>query len=135
MDMDLIPRGFFMNDLFDEVMPPMKHKDNHMKCDIYEKDGKYHIEMDVPGYRKEDIKIEAEKDSLVITAEKNEEKNEEDENKKYIHRERRYGKYQRSFYLQDLNSDNIEASFNDGVLKITIPKKEEEQHKKLIDIK
>ncbi len=133
--MDLIPRRFFMNDLFDEVMPPMPHKDNHMKCDIYEKDGKYHIEMDVPGYSKEDIKIEAEKDSLIITAERNEEKNEEDENKKYIHRERRYGKYQRSFYLQDLDSDNIEASFNDGVLKITIPKKEEEQNKRLIDIK
>ena len=133
--MDLIPRRFFMNDLFDEVMPPMPPKDHHMKCDIYEKDGKYHIEMDVPGYKKEDIKIEAEKDSLVITAEHNEEKNEDNENKKYIHRERRYGKYQRSFYLQDLDSDNIEASFNDGVLKITIPKKEEEQNKKLIDIK
>ena len=133
--MDLIPRRFFMNDLFDEVMPPMPTKDHHMKCDIYEKDGKYHIEMDVPGYKKEDIKIEALKDSLVITAEHNEEKNEDNENKKYIHRERRYGKYQRSFYLQDLDSDNIEASFNDGVLKITIPKKEEEQNKKLIDIK
>ena len=133
--MDLIPRRFFMNDLFDEVMPPMPPKDHHMKCDIYEKDGKYHIEMDIPGYKKEDIKIEAEKDSLVITAEHNEEKNEDNENKKYIHRERRYGKYQRSFYLQDLDSDNIEASFNDGVLKITIPKKEEEQNKKLIDIK
>ena len=133
--MDLIPRRFFMNDFFDDVMPPMPPKEHHMKCDIYEKDGKYHIEMDVPGYKKEDIKIEAEKDSLIITAEHNEEKNKKDESKKYIHRERRYGKYQRSFYLQDLDSDNIEASFNDGVLKITIPKKEEEQNKKLIDIK
>ncbi len=133
--MDLIPRRFFMNDLFDDFAVPMLPKENHMKCDIYEKDGKYHIEMDVPGYNKEDIKIEAQKDSLVITAEKNEEKNEEDKKKRYIHRERRYGKYQRSFYLEDLDSENIDASFNNGVLKITIPKKEEKENKKFIDIK
>ena len=133
--MDLIPRRFFMNDLFDDFAAPMLPKESHMKCDIYEKDGKYHIEMDVPGYNKEDIKIEAQKDSLVITAEKNEEKNEEDKKKRYIHRERRYGKYQRSFYLEDLDSENIDASFNNGVLKITIPKKEEKENKKFIDIK
>ena len=133
--MDLIPRRFFMNDLFDDFSAPMLPKENHMKCDIYEKDGKYHIEMDVPGYNKEDIKIEAQKDSLVITAEKKEEKNEEDKKKRYIHRERRCGKYQRSFYLEDLDSDNIDASFNNGVLKITIPKKEEKENKKFIDIK
>lgn len=133
--MHLMPRGF--DDIFDDFMAPMPPKPprhDHMKCDIYEKDGNYHIEMDVPGFTKDDIKIEVDKDSLIITAEK-EEKEEKDDDKKYIHRERRYGKYQRSFYLQDLDSDSINAEFKDGVLKLVIPKKEENETKKYIEIK
>ena len=67
IDMDLIPRKFFMDDLLDDFMPS---KEENMKCDIYEKDGNYHIEMDVPGFDKKDIKIEAKKDSIIISAEK-----------------------------------------------------------------
>ena len=106
-----------------------------MKCDIYEKDGDYHIEMDVPGFDKKEIKIEAKKDYLTITAEKSEEKDDESDNKNYIHRERSYGKYQRSFYLHDLDSDKVNAEFNNGVLNITVPKKEEKEDKKYIEIK
>ncbi len=130
--MSLLPRGYF-DDFFDDFMPTNK-KDN-MKCDIYEKDGDYHIEMDVPGFNKDEIKIEAKKDYLTITAEKSSENNDEDKDKKYIHRERTYGKYQRSFYLHDLDSDNINAEFNNGVLKIVVPKKDEEESKKYIEIK
>ena len=130
--MDLIPRRFFMNDFFDDFAPA---KENNMKCDIYEKDGDYHIEMDVPGFDKSDIKIEAKKDSLTITAEKSSENNDEDKERNYVHRERTYGKYQRSFYLQDLDSEKIDAEFNNGVLKITVPKKEESEDKKFIEIK
>ena len=64
--MDLIPRGF--DDLFDDFMapmPPKPPKHENMKCDIYEKDDKYHIEMDVPGFTKDDIKIE-----VIITKKK-----------------------------------------------------------------
>lgn len=129
--MDLIPRRFFMNDMFDDFMPS---KESNMKCDIYEKDGDYHIEMDVPGFGKDEIKIEASKDYLTITAEKTSEVNEED-NKNYIHRERTYGKYQRSFYLRDLDSSNIDAEFSNGVLKIVVPKKEEQANKKYIEIR
>lgn len=130
--MDLIPRRFFMNDFFDDFAPT---KENGMKCDIYEKDGDYHIEMDIPGFGKDEIKIEAKKDSLTITAEKNNEINEDDKERNYVHRERTYGKYQRSFYLQDLDSENIDAEFNNGVLKITVPKREENEDKKFIEIK
>lgn len=130
--MDLIPRRFFMNDFFDDFMPT---KENTMKCDIYEKDGDYHIEMDVPGFDKNDIKIEAKKDSLTIIAEKSSENDDEDKQRNYVHRERTYGKYQRSFYLQDLDSEKIDAEFNNGVLKITVPKKEETEDKKFIEIK
>ena len=59
----------------------------------------------------------------------------EDKKKNYIRRERCYRKYERSFYLGDLESDNIEASFTDGILKIVVPKKEESENKKFIEIK
>ena len=63
-------------------------------------------------------------------------KNDEDEDKNYIRRERSYGKYERSFYLADLDEDKIDASFKDGMLKITVPKKaEQKETKKLIEIK
>ncbi len=130
--MSLIPRNYF-GDIFDDFMPPKK--EDNMKCDIYEKDGDYHIDMDVPGFGKDEIKIEAKKDYLTITAEKSSEVNDEDKAKNYIHRERSYGKYQRSFYLHDLDSDKVEAEFNNGVLSIIVPKKEETEDKKYIEIK
>lgn len=129
--MDLIPRKFYLDDFFDNFVST-KEVDN-MKCDIYEKDGDYHIEMDVPGFDKKDIKVEVKNGYLTITAEKQTEDNEEQ--KKYIRHERVYGKYSRSFYLGDLESDNIEASFVDGTLKVIVPKKEEIQDKKYIEIK
>lgn len=130
--MDLIPRRFFMNDIFDDFMPP---KETNMKCDIYEKEGNYHIEMDIPGFDKNDIKVEASKDYLTITAEKTSELNNDDTDRNYLHRERTYGKYQRSFYLQDLDSEKINAEFSNGVLKIVVPKKDENENKKYIEIK
>ena len=130
--MSLVPRSYF-GDIFDDFMPRVKEE--HMKCDIYEKDGDYHIEMDVPGFDKKEIKIEAKNDYLTITAEKNNEVNEEDKEKNYIHRERSYGRYQRSFYLQDLDGDKVSAEFNNGVLKIVVPKKDENEDKQYIEIK
>ena len=131
--MDLIPRKFYLDDIFDDFIS--SKKEQNMKCDIYEKDGNYHIEMDVPGFKKEDISIEASDGYLTIKAEKNSENNEEDENKNYIRRERSYGSYERSFYLGDLDQDKVEAEFKDGMLKISVPKKEEVNNKKMIEIK
>lgn len=131
--MDLIPRKLFFDDVFDEFAPI--RREQNLKCDIYEKNGDYHIEMDVPGYSKEEISIEADEDYLTITAEKKSELNESDEEKNYVRRERSYGKLVRSFHLGDLDQNNIEASFNDGVLSITVPKKEIVDNKKTIEIK
>lgn len=128
--MEIIPRKFYLDDIFDNFAVSNR---NEMKCDIYEKDGNYHIEMDVPGYNKDEITIEAKDGYLIITAEKNEETNEEERN--YIKKERVYGSYRRSFYLGDLDSDNISASFNDGTLKVIVPKKEVAENKKIIEIK
>ncbi len=129
--MSLISRNFYLDDFFDDFIT--SPKGNGMKCDIYEKDGDYHIEMDVPGFDKKDINIECNNGYLTITAEKKEEINEEEKN--YIRRERKSGKYERSFYLGEMDSDEIEAEFRDGLLKILIPKKVEVENKKRIEIK
>ena len=104
-----------------------------MKCDIYEKDGDYHIEIDIPGFEKKDINLEVKDGYLIISAEKQDKV--KDEGKDYIRRERKYGKYQRSFYIGDVESEKIEAEFKDGLLKILVPKIEEVIDKKVIEIK
>lgn len=131
--MDLMPRKFYLDDIFDDFIS--SRKEQYMKCDIYEKDGKYHIEMDIPGFKKEEISVETKDGYLTITAEKKDEVNEDDKEKNYIRRERTYGKYQRSFYLGDLDEENIDASFENGMLKIEVPKKAEVDSKKVIEIK
>lgn len=124
----MLPSRIFFDNFLDEF----KESDK-MKCDIYEKDNIYHIEADIPGFTKEDIKVEFNKGNLTITAEKS--NDEEQEEKNYLRRERYYGKYQRTFYLGEINEEEAEATFLNGILKITIPKKLEEENKKYIEIK
>ena len=128
--MEIIPRKFYLDDIFDNFVTTNR---NEMKCDIYEKEGNYHIEIDVPGFNKNDISIEVKDGYLIVTAEKNQEENVNEKN--YIKRERTYGKYQRSFYLGELDVDNIDATLNDGTLKVVVPKKEITENKKVIEIK
>lgn len=130
--MDLMPRKFYLDDIFDDFIS--SKKEQNMKCDIYEKGGDYHIEMDIPGFNKDEISVETKDGYLTITAEKSNEVKEEQE-KNYIRRERVYGKYERSFYLGDLDEDKIDAKFDNGILMITVPKKEEVETKKIIEIK
>ncbi len=130
--MSLIPRNFYLDDIFEDLGKPPRPHD--MKCDVYEKNGNYNIELDIPGYNKEDIKIECEDGILSITAEKNRETNEEDSDKKYIRRERVYGKISRTFSFSDIDEDAISAEFNNGILKITIPKTQKVESKKVIEI-
>ena len=127
----------YLNGMFDDFLfSRFKNSTfERLKCDIYEKDNVYYLEMDIPGFDKKDIQIESKNGYLTIVAEKKVENDDEDKKKNYIRRERCYGKYERSFYLGDLESDNIEASFTDGILKIVVPKKEESENKKFIEIK
>ena len=129
----------YLDDVFDDFMfPRVKESDfGKMRCDIYEKDNVYHLEMDIPGFDRNDVNIEIDdNDYLTITAEKNNENTEEDESKNYIRKERSYGKYQRSFYVGGIDKENIEAEFVNGILKVTMPKKEEEKlSNKRIEIK
>lgn len=126
--MNLIPRSFndfFLEDDMEDFAPTMMH--DSMRCDIYEKDGDYHMEIDIPGFKKEDISIDCDNGYLTVSAEKTFEEN--DETKKYIRRERSYGKYQRSFYVGDIDSSKIKAEFKHGILKITVPKTSAETKK------
>ena len=131
--MNLLPRRFDLDDMFDNFFVDKSY--TNMKCDVYEKGGNYHIEMDIPGFDKKDISIEVKNDYLTITAEKKDESKEEDKEKKYIRQERNYGKYQRSFYVGDVDTDNVKAKFENGMLEVIIPKKEKVDNKKMIEIK
>lgn len=115
----MLPSRFY-DDMFDVFEPVGKG----MNCDIYEKDGMYHVEMDVPGYKKNEINIECHKGTLTIKAKK-EFKKDEHEGKKYLRHERRFSTLERSFYLGDIDEDKIKAAFEDGTLKITVPTKAE----------
>ena len=125
--MDLMNRDF--DDLFD-ILPI--RRDNRMKCDIYEKDNKYYIEMEVPGFKKEDIDISLKDGNLTVKAEKKMSNEEKDDDKKYLRKERSYMRTERSFNLGNIDEENIDASFENGVLNIVIPKAEE--NKRTIEI-
>ena len=131
--MNLIPRNFGFEDFFDDLFPAERPlKNNELKCDIYEKDGKYHLEMDVPGFKKENLNIECDNGYLVITASK--ENKEHDESKNYIRKERSYSKYQRSFYVGDIDTNEIKANFKEGILHVIVPTAEKKKIQTKISI-
>ena len=106
-----------------------------MKTDVKEKDGNYILEIDIPGYNKEDIQIELENGYLTVTAKANSDIDEEKEG--YIYKERFVGECSRSFYAgENVREEDIKASFKNGTLVLTFPKEETKQieGKKLIQI-
>ena len=128
----MLPSRIFFDSLLDDYEDSRFKKS--MKCDIFEKDGNYNVVMDIPGFKKEDINIECDNGVIKISCEKKEEENEEDD-KKYIRKERVYEKCERSFNFGDIKEDEIEAEFTDGTLKLFIPKQEKVDTKKSIEIK
>ena len=108
-----------------------------MRTDIHEKDGNYLVEMELPGYAKEDIKADLKDGYLTITAHKNETKEEKDARGKCIHKERYTGTCNRRFYVgEDVTHEDIKARFESGVLHLNIPKKDQPkvEEKKYISI-
>lgn len=99
-------------------------------CEIHDEEKMYTISLDIPGLRQEDIEIEVKDNHLHITGERKTEKKTEKNN--VLRSERRYGKFSRVFSLpQNVNSDAIEASFENGVLEVALPKEEKSQSKKI----
>lgn len=132
--MSLLPGNFYLDDLFDDFAPMRRApKMDFMKCDIYEKDGIVHIEMDAPGYDKKDINIDVEDGVLTIEAKKDDEVVHEDKN--YYRKERVVGSFKRQFTVGNINEDSINASFVNGVLEINFPKEEKKESKKSIEIR
>ena len=128
-------------DLFDDMFgmdPFFERRDSKlMKTDIKEKGDKYIIDIDLPGYDKENIDLEIEDGYLKVTAKVDKNVDESDEDEKYIHQERFYGECSRSFYIgKNIKEEDIKASFKKGILTLTIPKEEQKklEEKKKIQI-
>ena len=100
---------------------------NTCKTDIRDEGEKYVMEAELPGFTKEDIKLDINGSYLVLTAEHKNEKDEKDDKGKYIRRERTYGSYTRSFDITGVDTENISAEYKDGILKIDLPKKASEE--------
>lgn len=115
---------------FNRMMRPLygKHAQNMMKTDVRETDNSYELDIDLPGFKKDEIKVELDNGYLSISAAKGLDKDEENKNGKYIRRERYAGAMNRTFYVGDnLTQQDIQAKFEDGILKISVPKKDVQQ--------
>ena len=114
----------FFNDSFTPAFFTAAHP---IKADIRETEKEYVMEADMPGVRKEDIKLELRDGVLTVGMEHNENTDEKRDN--YIRKERRYGSYYRSFSLDGVNQEGVTAKYNDGVLTVNLPKSAEAKPK------
>lgn len=96
-----------------------------MRTDVKETETGYELHVDLPGYKKENVQVELRDGCLTVTAKTAENRDEKDENGKYIRRERYSGTCSRAFYVgEDIEQNEIRAKFEDGILKLSVPKKE-----------
>lgn len=109
-------KNFFSDDFF-SIMNDMN---GSFRVDLKENDDNYVVEADLPGIKKEAIDIDYNNNYLTISAKRDDALEEKKEN--YVRRERHYGEFQRSFYIDNVDENKIDASFSDGVLRITLPK-------------
>ena len=129
--------SIFGEDLFDdffgdpfEMMVPQsrnplygKHAKNLMKTDVRELDGSYELDVDLPGFKKDEVTVDLQDGYLTISAAKALDKDESDQKGKFLRQERYAGSMSRSFYVgDDVRSEDISAKFEDGILKISVPK-------------
>lgn len=134
--------SIFGEDLFDEMMSfpfereffgkrdPLygKNAPRVMKTDIKEQDGNYELAMDLPGFKKDEINAELKDGYLTISAAKGLDKDEKDNDGRYIRRERYAGSMSRSFYVgEQVRQEDIKAKFENGILTLTIPKVDEQK--------
>ena len=102
-----------------------KHAKNLMKTDVRETDGSYELDIDLPGFKKDEIHLQLKDGYLTVNAAKGLDKDEKGQDGKYIRRERYAGSMSRSFYIGDtVKTEDVHAKFEDGILKLSVPKKD-----------
>lgn len=113
-----------MNTVFDDLFydPFISRSGNNMRTDIIEKENEYELSMELPGFNKEDIRMELKDGYLMISANKNTDNEVKDDEGHIIRRERYQGSCSRSFYVGDMKEEDIKASFTNGELKVSLPK-------------
>ncbi|MBQ6036542.1 MAG: Hsp20/alpha crystallin family protein [Lachnospiraceae bacterium] len=128
MFMPSIFRDNFVEDFLDDFNRPMRNAkapvSGIMKTDVMENENGYEISIDLPGYKKEEVTAELKDGYMTISAESKKESEEKDQNGRFIRRERFVGSCSRTFYVGDaVTEEDIKAKFEDGVLKVSVPKK------------
>lgn len=114
----------FMDHMFDDFWGTGLESTSNMRTDVIEEEKDYKLQADLPGFDKKEINISLDGDVLKISA-SHQDKNEK-KDKNYLRRERRYASYERSFHVENLKPEDISASYENGVLTVTVPKKEPE---------
>lgn len=137
---DLVRRGedreplSFFDGWFDDFMPmfsrkEMKEFNSIMKTDVKETEKDYILDVDLPGFRKEDVNLNLENGYLTISAKREHKVDNENRKENFVRRERSFGQFSRSFYVGDVEQDEIEAHLENGILTIKLPKEEEKKAK------
>lgn len=128
--------SLFGENLFDDLFNGFDHParslmsyhapaSNVMRTDVKETENSYELDIDLPGFKKSDVQAELKEGYLTISASTSKDDGEKDKDGKYIRRERYYGSCSRSFYVGDaVTQEDIKAKFEDGILKVFVPKKE-----------
>ena len=104
-----------------------KNAKNLMKTDVRETENTYEVDVDLPGFKKDEISVDLQDGYLTIRATKGLDKDQKDKEGKYIRQERYAGACSRSFYVGDVEADQIAAKYEDGILKISLPKQEKKE--------
>ena len=118
----------FDEDFFGKKNPLYgKHARNMMKTDVRETDTTYEVDVDLPGFKKEDINVNYENGYLTISTSKGLDKDEKDKDGRYIRQERYVGNMTRSFCLGDIPKEDIKAKYEGGVLRLSVPKADMKQ--------
>jgi HSP20 family molecular chaperone IbpA len=129
--------GTDLFDGFDSFFRGFWDDEEVMKTDVKEEEKEFVLEIDLPGYEKENIGLSLENGYLIVSAKKTEEIKDEDKKSKYLRRERRFGSVSRSFFVgEGLKEEDFKASFKNGVLQIVFPKETPKklEEKKIIAI-
>ena len=118
----------FFGNAFDDYMKDTqralygKHSKNLMKTDVKETDESYEVDIDLPGFQKEEVSLDLKNGYLTVSAAKGLDKDEEDKKGRYIRQERYAGSCSRSFYVGDIRPEDIKAKYEAGVLRLSVPK-------------